>query len=188
MFNLLLQILEDGVLTDGQGNKIKFNNTIVILTSNLGSADMYRESELGFTARTAKDKKALEEEYEENKSYAMMALKKVMRPELINRLDSILVFHALTRKNVEKIFDNLINDLRKRLAVKGIGIKVSDAAKDYLIEKGYDPKNGARPLRRCIEDEVESMLSEAIIAEQFVKGDIPVVELEKGKLKLVKEK
>ncbi|MBQ6375451.1 ATP-dependent Clp protease ATP-binding subunit [Candidatus Saccharibacteria bacterium] len=188
VFNLLLQILEDGVLTDGQGNKIKFNNTIVILTSNLGSADMYRESELGFTARTAKDKKALEEEYEENKSYAMKALKKVMRPELINRLDSILVFHALTRKNVEKIFDNLINDLRKRLAVKGIGIKVSDAAKDYLIEKGYDPKNGARPLRRCIEDEVESMLSEAIIAEQFVKGDIPVVELEKGKLKLVKEK
>ena len=188
VFNLLLQILEDGVLTDGQGNKIKFNNTIVILTSNLGSADMYRESELGFTAKTAKDKKALAEEYEENKSYAMKALKKVMRPELINRLDSILVFHALTRKDVEKIFDNLIDDLRKRLATKGIGIKVSDEAKAYLIDKGYDPKNGARPLRRCIEDEVESMLSEAIISEEFVKGDIPVVELEKGKLKLVKEK
>ena len=118
----------------------------------------------------------------------MKALKKVMRPELINRLDSILVFHALTRKDVEKIFDNLIDDLRKRLATKGIGIKVSDEAKAYLIDKGYDPKNGARPLRRCIEDEVESMLSEAIISEEFVKGDIPVVELEKGKLKLVKEK
>ena len=187
VFNLLLQILEDGILTDGQGNKIKFNNTIVILTSNLGSADMYRESELGFTAKTAKDKKALEEEYEENKAYAMKALKKVMRPELINRLDNILVFHALTKKDVEKIFDNLINDLKKRLATKGIGLKVDEKAKEYLIKEGYDPKNGARPLRRKIEDEVESLLSEAIIAEEFVKGDIPTLKLEKGKLKLVKE-
>ena len=187
VFNLLLQILEDGVLTDGQGNKIKFNNTIVILTSNLGSADMYRESELGFTAKTAKDKKALAEEYEENKSYAMKALKKVMRPELINRLDNILVFHALTKKNVEKIFDNLINDLKKRLATKGIGLKVDEKAKEYLIQKGYDPKNGARPLRRKIEDEVESLLSEAIISEELTKGDIPTLKLSKGKLKLVKE-
>lgn len=186
VFNLLLQILEDGVLTDGQGNKIKFNNTIVILTSNLGSADMYREGELGFTAKTTKDKKALEQEYEENKEYAMKALKKVMRPELINRLDNILVFHALTRKDVEKIFDNLIEDLRKRLATKGIGIKVDETAKDYLIEKGYDPKNGARPLRRCIEDEVESMLSEKIIAGELVKGDIPVLKLKKSQLVLEK--
>ena len=187
VFNLLLQILEDGVLTDGQGNKIKFNNTIVILTSNLGSADMYRESELGFTAKTAKDKKALAEEYEENKSYAMKALKKAMRPELINRLDNISVFHALTRKDVEKIFDNLINDLRKRLATKGVGIKIDEKAKDYLIEEGYDPKNGARPLRRKIEDDVESLLSEEIISGNLKKGDIPSLKLAKGKLKLVKE-
>ncbi len=186
VFNLLLQILEDGVLTDGQGNKIKFNNTIVILTSNLGSADMYRESELGFKAKTKQDKKVLEQEYEENKEYAMKALKKVMRPELINRLDDIEVFHALTRKDVEKIFDNLINELKKRLATKGIGLKVEEEAKNYLIEKGYDPKNGARPLRRCIEDEVESLLSEKIIAEELVKGDIPVLKLKKGELVLEK--
>ena len=185
VFNLLLQILEDGVLTDGQGNKIKFNNTIVILTSNLGSADMYRESELGFTAKTAKDKKALAEEYEENKSYAMKALKKVMRPELINRLDSILVFHALTKKDVEKIFENLMNDLKKRLATKGIGLKVDDSAKNYLIREGYDPKNGARPLRRKIEDEVESLLSEEIIAEHLKKGDIPILKYVNKKLKLI---
>ncbi|MBQ8985044.1 ATP-dependent Clp protease ATP-binding subunit [Candidatus Saccharibacteria bacterium] len=187
VFNMLLQILEDGVLTDGQGNKIKFNNTIVILTSNLGSNEMYRESELGFTAKTPKDKKALAEEYEENKSYAMKALKKAMRPELINRLDSVLVFHALTRKNIEKIFDNLIDDLRKRLATKGIGIKIEPAAKNYLIEKGYDAKNGARPLRRKIEDEVESLLSEDIIAGKLAKGDIPTLKLVRNKIKLVKE-
>lgn len=186
VFNLLLQILEDGVLTDGQGNKIKFNNTVVILTSNLGSADMYRESELGFSAKTKRDKKALEQEYEENKEYAMKALKKVMRPELINRLDDIEVFHALTRKDVEKIFDNLIDELKKRLATKGIGLKIEDEAKNYLIEQGYDPKNGARPLRRCIEDRVESLLSEKIIAEELQKGDIPILKLKKGKLVLEK--
>ncbi|MBR5939033.1 ATP-dependent Clp protease ATP-binding subunit, partial [Candidatus Saccharibacteria bacterium] len=187
VFNLLLQILEDGVLTDGQGNKIKFNNTIVILTSNLGSADMYRESELGFSAKTAKDKKALAEEYEENKSYAMKALKKAMRPELINRLDNVLVFHALTKKDVERIFDNLIDDLKRRLATKGVGIKISEPAKEYLIKTGYDPKNGARPLRRKIEDEVESLLSEEIISGGLKKGDIPTLKLVGKKLKLVKE-
>lgn len=185
VFNLLLQILEDGVLTDGQGNKVKFNNTIVVLTSNLGSADMFRESELGFAAKTAKDKKALEQEYEENKEYAMKALRKVMRPELINRLDNILVFHALTRKDVEKIFDNLINELRKRLATKGIGITIDEKAKDYLIREGYDPKNGARPLRRKIEDEVESLLSEEIIAGHLKKGDIPTLKYVNKRLKLI---
>ena len=188
VFNLLLQILEDGILTDGQGNKIKFNNTIIILTSNLGSADMFRESELGFSAKTAKDKKALEEEYEENKIYAMKALKKVMRPELINRLDNILVFHALTKKDVERIFDNLINDLKKRLATKGIGLRIDDKAKEFLIKEGYDPKNGARPLRRKIEDTVESLLSEEIIAGNLKKGDIPTITLAKNKLKLERTK
>ena len=184
VFNMLLQILEDGILTDAQGNKIKFNNTIVILTSNLGSADMFHEAEIGFTAKTAKDKKAMKEEYEENKAYAMKALKKNMRPELINRLDSIIVFHALTKKNVEKIFDNLIDDLKRRLATKGMSIKVSKEAKDYLIKKGYDPENGARPLRRAIEDELESLLSEAIIEEKIKKGEIAIVNLAKNHLKL----
>lgn len=187
VFNMLLQVLEDGILTDGQGNKVKFNNSIVILTSNLGSADMYREAELGFTAKTMKDKKALAAEYEENKSYAMKALKKAMRPELINRLDGVLVFHALTRQNVERIFDNLIADLKKRLATKGLGLKLDDAVKKHLIEGGYDAKNGARPLRRKIEDELESLLAEAIIAGDLKKGDIAIVKLVKNQLKLTKE-
>ena len=110
-----------------------------------------------------------------------------MRPELINRLDNVLVFHALTKKDVEKIFDNLIDDLRKRLATKGIGIRISEPAKEYLNKTGYDPKNGARPLRRKIEDEVESLLSEEIISGGLKKGDIPVLKLVGKKLKLVKE-
>lgn len=184
VFNMLLQILEDGILTDGQGNKIKFNNTIVVLTSNLGAKDMYRESEMGFTAKTAKDKKALEEEYEASKEAALKALKKSMRPELINRLDSILVFHPLTRENVDKIFDNLIEELKKRLAMKSLGLKISSEAKEWLIEQGYDAKNGARPLRRVIEDQLESLISEEIISGKFKKGTIADVTLVKGKLKL----
>ena len=106
---------------------------------------------------------------------------------MVNRLDNILVFHELTRKDVEKIFDNLMNDLKKRLATKGIGLKVDEKAKNYLIEEGYDPKNGARPLRRKIEEEVESLLSEEIIAGNLKKGDIPTLKLAGKKLKLVKE-
>lgn len=178
VFNMLLQILEDGVLTDGQGNKIKFNNTIIILTSNLGANEAYRDDSFGFAEKskdTKKTTKELNREYEESKTYAMRALKKTMRPELINRLDSILVFRALTEKNVERIFDNLIADLKKRLGAQNLGLKLDDKVKKYLIDKGFDPKNGARPLRRAIEDNLESLLSEAIIKGELEKGDIAVI-------------
>ena len=185
VFNMLLQILEDGVLTDGQGTKIKFNNTIVILTSNLGANDAYRDDTFGFTEKTTKKtKKDLEREYEESKTYAMRALKKAMRPELINRLDSILVFRPLTEQNVERIFDNLIADLKKRLAAKNLGLKIDDKVKKFLIDRGFDPKNGARPLRRAIEDHLESLLSEAIIKGDLKKGDIAKIEVSKNMLKL----
>ena len=111
----------------------------------------------------------------------MRALKKTMKPELINRLDAILVFHALTRANVERIFDNLIEELRKRLALKKLGIKVTPEVKEYLIEEGYDPKNGARPLRRVIEDKVETLVAEAIIAGEVRDGDVMEVSLKKTK-------
>lgn len=179
VYNMLLQILEDGVLTDGQGNKVKFNNTVVILTSNLGAEDMYRESELGFVAKGAKEKRELSEEYEASKETAMRALKKVMKPELINRLDGIVVFHALTRTNVGRIFDRLLEELRKRLAGQKLGLKVAPEVKDYLIEQGYDPKNGARPLRRVIEDRLETLMAEEIIAGELQPGDIVSVVLQK---------
>jgi ATPase AAA-2 domain protein len=188
VFNMLLQILEDGVLTDGQGNHIKFNNTIIILTSNLGADEMYDDTEFGFGTKDKKSDKFIEEEYEASKNAAMKALKKSMRPELINRLDAIEVFHALTRKQVEQIFDNMISDLKKRLAVKSFGLKLTKKASDFLIEKGFDPKNGARPLRRAIEDYLESILSEAIISEQIKKGEIAVVDQKGDKLALEIEK
>lgn len=180
VFNMLLQILEDGELTDGQGTKVKFNNTIVILTSNLGASEMYRESELGFVAKGAKEKRELGAEYEASKMAAMRALKKTMKPELINRLDGIMVFHALTRENVEKIFDNLVEELKKRLATKKLGLKLDEKVKDYLIEEGYDPKNGARPLRRMIEDKVESLVAEEIVAGKVEPGDIMEVNMKRG--------
>ncbi len=189
VFNMLLQILEDGVLTDGQGNRVKFNNTVVILTSNLGASEMYDDQEFGFSVKSKADEKKLAEEYEDSKNAAMRELKKTMRPELINRLDCIEVFHALTRKQVERIFDNLIEDLKKRLAEKSIGLKLDEKIKNFLIEKGYDPKNGARPLRRAIEDYLESLLSEAIIGEEVKKGEIIEATLSKDdKVKITVEK
>lgn len=189
VFNILLQILEDGELTDGQGTKVKFNNAIIILTSNLGAEEMYRESELGFTAKTKKDAKALEAEHAANEAASMKALRKLMRPELINRFDSIITFQALSEKDVSRIFNNMIEDLKKRLAQKSIGLQLTEATEKHLIEKGYDIKNGARPLRRTIEDELESLLADHILDGSLNKGDIAKIDYKSGELtlKIVKE-
>ena len=189
VFNILLQILEDGELTDGQGTKVKFNNAIIILTSNLGAEEMYRESELGFTAKTKKDAKALEAEHAANEAASMKALRKLMRPELINRFDSIITFRALSEKDVSRIFNNMIEDLKKRLAQKSIGLQLTEATEKHLIEKGYDIKNGARPLRRTIEDELESLLADHILDGSLNKGDIAKIDYKSGELtlKIVKE-
>ena len=189
VFNILLQILEDGELTDGQGTKVKFNNAIIILTSNLGAEEMYRESELGFTAKTKKDAKALEAEHAANEAASMKALRKLMRPELINRFDSIITFQALSEKDVSRIFNNMIEDLKKRLAQKSIGLQLTEATEKHLIEKGYDVKNGARPLRRTIEDELESLLADHILDGSLNKGDIAKIDCKGDELtlKVVKE-
>ena len=184
VFNILLQILEDGALTDGHGTKVKFNNSIIILTSNLGADEMYRESELGFSVKTAKDAKALEAEHAANEAAAMRALRKMMRPELVNRFDAIITFNALSEKNVDKIFDNMIADLKKRLAAKSIGLDLDASARKHLIGKGYDTKNGARPLRRTIEDELESLLADNILNGTLDKGMIAKVSCKKDELVL----
>lgn len=183
VFQLLLQLLEEGTLTDAKGRAVSFRNTIIILTSNLGADKMMKESELGFRSlrQSATD---LEDLHKRNAGYAREALEKFMRPELINRFDGIITFRALTRAEVGKIFDLQIAELRQRLVPKGLGLHVSPAAKKALIDKGYSAKFGARPLRRAIEDELEHAIAEGVLDDKYEKGAILEVGLTKGELTL----
>lgn len=182
VLNMLLQILEDGILTDAKGRKVDFTNTIIILTSNLGAAKMQREATLGFHAKTAKDIDELGELHEQNKEASMKALKDFMRPELINRLDKVIVFKALTRKEVGKILDLQLSELSSRLYKKGVNVTVSATAKKVLLEKGYDAQNGVRPLRRVIQDLIEDEIADGLLDERYTKGDIIHVNNKKGEL------
>lgn len=182
VFQLLLQLLEDGKLTDAKGHEVDFTNTIVILTSNLGADKMMKESALGFHAKGAKEERELDELHAENAEAAKEALSKRMRPELINRFDAIVTFRALTPKEIGKIFDNLIDELQERLVSKGLRLVIKPTAKRYLISKGYDEKFGARPLRRAIQDELEHQLAEGILDETYERGSILTVTARGGKL------
>ena len=179
VFNLLLQLLEDGKLTDAKGKTVDFSNTIVILTSNVGAESMRREASLGFHVASKSDENRLDQVHEENKEKAESALSDLMRPELINRFDAIVTFHALTRREISKIFDIQIEDLRKRLSRKGIGIQIQPKAKKWLIEKGYDEFFGARPLRRAIADEVEHRIADGVLAGTYDKGTMLSVDVKK---------
>ena len=180
VFQLLLQLLEDGKLTDAKGRSVDFTNTIVILTSNLGAEEMMRESSLGFGVKTRRDEKELDEVHAENAASAEKALSRMMRPELINRLDAVVTFRALTRRQVARIFDNLINELQERLIRKGIHLAIKPTAKRTLIDKGYDEKFGARPLRRAIQDELEHAIADGILSGKFEKGSVLEVGAKKG--------
>jgi ATP-dependent Clp protease ATP-binding subunit ClpC len=182
VFQLLLQLLEDGSLTDAKGHKVDFSNTIVILTSNLGAERMMKESSLGFHMETKSDSKKLDQVHKENAEAARDALSKMMRPELINRFDAIVTFRALTRKEVSKIFDNLIGELQSRLIRKGLHLSIMASAKKHLIDKGYDEKFGARPLRRAIQDELEHGLADGILSGEYEKGSVLTVGTAKGSL------
>ena len=180
VFHLMLQILEDGRLTDAKGRAVDFTNTIIILTSNLGADRMMKESSLGFHATTKAHERELKEVHEENASAAREALEKRMRPELINRFDAIVTFHALTRREVSKIFDNLISELQGRLDRKGIHLVIKPTAKKYLITMGYDEKYGARPLRRAIQDELEHKIADGVLSGEYEKGSVLEVSAKKG--------
>lgn len=172
VFNLLLQILEDGKLTDGQGHEVNFSNTIVILTSNLGATEMNKESSLGFSAKTKDQKSELNEVHKINEKASKVALERIMRPELINRFDEVITFRALTRDEIDKIFNLLIEDLKNRLVRKGINLLVTTSAKNAMIDNGYDKKFGARPLRRAIQDMLEHKIAEGIINGEYEKGTV----------------
>mgnify|MGYP000988456256 CR=1 FL=1 len=182
IFHLLLQLLEDGTITDGQGRSVDFTNTIVILTSNLGAEAMQKESELGFMIVNAKDRRQFDDVHKHNAEAARAALDEFMPPELINRFDSIITFRALERKQVNQIVDLFINDLKDRLSRKGISLVLSPSAKKILINKGYSKKYGVRPLRRTIEDIIEYPIAEGIIKGDFVAGTIITVYSKRGNI------
>ena len=176
-FNLLLQLLEDGELTDSQGRKVSFKNTVVILTSNLGASEMMNEKSLGFEAESSSKKN-----HSKNEKFARRALEKVLKPELLNRFDGIITFQSLSKTEIGKIFDILLADLNNRLLQKGLNLKVRKSAKDFIIEKGYDAKNGARPLRRAIEDLLEHKLAEEILEKNPPKGTQFVASVKNGEI------
>jgi ATP-dependent Clp protease ATP-binding subunit ClpC len=182
VLNMLLQILEDGSLTDAKGRKIDFTNTIIILTSNLGAEKMQKEASLGFRANTSLDLGELSSVHQQNREAATEELKLLMRPELINRLDKIIVFKALTKQEANRILDLQIGELSRRLERKGIGVNVQATAKKILLDKGYDAANGVRPLRRIIQDMVEDEIADGLLDERYGKGDIIRVTAKKGEL------
>ena len=170
VFNILLQILEDGHLTDGHGRTVDFRNTLVIMTSNLGTGEVSRQV-LGFR----RDDESTTEQ-ERMRASIEEALKKTFRPELLNRIDEIVVFEPLSREQVKQIVDLLMEEVRKRLEERGIGIEMSDSAGDWLAEEGFDQLYGARPLRRAVQRYVETPLSNRILAGEFKEGDVVRVE------------
>ncbi len=171
-FNMLLQILEDGVLTDAKGRKIDFTNTIVIMTSNLGAEKLQKEVNLGFRASSAKDLESLDDLHDSNKEKALDELKKMLRPELLNRIDKTIVFRALTKQRVQEILELQLQELQGRLVKHGLGLKVTPSAKKYLLEKGYDPHNGVRPMRRLLADTIEDYIAVALLEGSAHRGDI----------------
>ena len=173
VFNTLLQILEEGRLTDAQGRTVDFRNTVLIMTSNLGTADL-RKANLGF----AKADEAVS--YERMKNKVQDALKAHFKPEFLNRIDDTIVFHELTVSEVTRIVDLMIRRVSTQLAGQGLGLELTDAAKEFLAREGYDPTMGARPLRRAIQRLVEDPLSERLLNKEFTAGEIIVVDIDQA--------
>lgn len=170
VLNILLQILEDGRLTDGHGRAVDFKNTVFVMTSNLGTQEFRRQG-IGFYQPGTSEERKLQTAIES-------ALKETFRPELLNRMDEIIIFHPLTEENLKKVVDLLIRDLEQRLAGRSIRLKVADEAKAWLLSKGYDPVYGARPLRRAIQRYVENPLSTKILLGEFKEGDTIAIGVE----------
>jgi ATP-dependent Clp protease ATP-binding subunit ClpC len=176
VFNILLQIFEDGHLTDSKGRQVDFRNTVIIMTSNLGSDLIKRDTTLGFGRVSEVDDSRTEERYKRMSDKVMEEVKRFFRPEFLNRLDGTVVFHPLTKNHIVEIVDLMLKSVRAQLLEKGMVLEVSDGAQEWLAIKGYDPTFGARPLRRLIQDKIENKLSDELLAGSFEPGD--VVELD----------
>jgi ATP-dependent Clp protease ATP-binding subunit ClpC len=180
VFNALLQIMDDGRLTDGQGRTVDFKNTVVIMTSNAGSADLKRAMRIGFTPIKYADDR--DEQHEAMRSKAMDGLKRMFRPEFINRIDQIVVFHSLGKDELYRIVDLLLAQVRGRLAEQKIELVVSDEARDLLLREGYDEEYGARPLRRAIQTHVDDALADAVLAGTIMPGQAACLVVQDGKI------
>jgi ATP-dependent Clp protease ATP-binding subunit ClpC len=170
VFNMLLQIFDDGHLTDAKGRQVSFRNTIIIMTSNAGSNLIRKESAFGFAVKSD-DAQTEAQQYERMKDKVLQETKNVFRPEFLNRIDSTLVFHTLTKEHIRQIVDMMLKEIDKQIAMKGFTLDVTEKARDWLGEKGYDPDFGARPLRRVIQERMEDSLAEAVLRDEFFPGD-----------------
>jgi ATP-dependent Clp protease ATP-binding subunit ClpC len=179
VFNILLQIFDDGHLTDSKGRKVDFRNTIIVMTSNIGSDLIRQDRSLGFNARTEGAQNE-EESYLRMKNNVLDEVKHFFRPEFLNRIDGTVVFHALSREHMEDIVTILMKEVSSNLLEKGISLEVTDAAREWLAEEGYDPTFGARPLRRLIQDTVEDKLSDALLAGEIGPADTAIVDLDEN--------
>ncbi|MDE3075968.1 MAG: ATP-dependent Clp protease ATP-binding subunit, partial [Chloroflexota bacterium] len=182
VFNILLQILEDGRLTDAKGRAVDFRNTIIIMTSNVGAQQIVKGVTLGFQPSRQDEQKTFAERYAGMKDKVMDEMKKTFKPEFLNRIDATIVFHALSQPQVFQICDIQLARIQKQLTQQEIAISVTDAAKRLLVEKGYDVNFGARPLRRVIQDMVEDALSHGLLEGRFKKGDRVKIDAEGGEL------
>ena len=176
VFNILLQIFDDGHLTDAKGRRVDFRNTIVVMTSNIGSDLIRQDRSIGFASR-ADDSRGDQELYERMKNNVMDEVKRFFRPEFLNRIDGSMVFHALSQDHMREIVELMLRDVASNLIEKGIDMDVTSAAKGWLAEKGYDPQFGARPLRRVIQDSVEDKLSDAVLGGTLNPGDTAVIDI-----------
>ena len=177
VFNLLLQIFDDGHLTDAKGRKVDFRNAIIVMTSNIGSDLIRHDRTLGFSTTQVEGDEARAADYERMKGNVMDEIKRFFRPEFLNRIDGTVVFHALNREHMQEIVDLELKTVASGLLEKGISLEVTDEAKGWMVEKSFDPLFGARPLRRMIQDNVEDKLSDAILGGTFSPGDTAVIGL-----------
>lgn len=182
VFNMLLQIMEEGRLSDARGRKVDFRNTCIIMTSNIGAEMIKRESRLGFKVKQEDEEKDAEQQFAEIKEKLLAQLKRVFRPEFLNRLDAVIVFHPLNKEQIRQIVTLELNKVQKRLAEHNITLEVTEAARDYLAEKGYDPDYGARPLRRLVQSEVEDALSDALLLGTIRDNSRVRIDYQEGKL------
>ena len=180
VFNALLQIMDDGRLTDGQGRTVDFKNTVVIMTSNAGSMDLKRAVRIGFLPTRSEDDR--DEQHEAMRSKAMEGLKRMFRPEFINRIDQIVVFHSLGKAELYRIVDLLLAQVRSRLAEQKIELVVSDEVKDLLLREGFDEEYGARPLRRAIQTHVDDALADAFMAGTITPGQMARLVVQDGRV------